>query len=230
MKTNQKSNPFLAAKLFSLGIFSCLCNSPLVAQAATPDTKASLQQAAAAPEVVKELEEPDGASFQWTEDGGWRLFGIGSATYDFNDPSDISDATQAAILEAKAALARYMKEKLKTDIVRNKASEKKRTQVTGTGKNVTKEEVETILDTITNSADALLRGVITLETNKIPNGDKGGTVRVKVVVSSKSQAMAEKVSREIGAGGPPSGEGSTGTGSSPADSNKKETRRSKSDY
>jgi hypothetical protein len=224
MKT--KNNQITKTYQMMLLIIPMLCGQA-VAQEVAPDTKEALREAAATPDVVAELKEPDGASFQWTEDGGWRLFAIGTASYDFNDASDIADATQSAMLEAKAHLARFMKERLSTDLVKNKITEKKRVLATGSGKNVTKEEIETTINTIRNSADALLRGVIVLETNKVPEGDEGGTVTVKVVVSSKSQAAAERIAREISA---PGGAGSTGSGTSPSGTNKGETRRSKSDY
>jgi hypothetical protein len=224
MKT--KKNQITKSCKMMLLIVPMLCGQAF-AQEVAADTKEELQKAAATQSIIEELKEPDGASLQWTESGGWRIFGIGTATYDFNDPSDIADATQSAVLEAKANLARFMKERLSTDLVRNKVTEKKRLLATGTGKNVTKEEIETTINTIKNSADALLRGVIVLESHKVPEDEEGGTVTVKVVVSSKSQEAAERVAREINA---PGGVESSGTGSQPSAPNKGETRRSKSDY
>jgi hypothetical protein len=130
----------------------------------------------------------------------WRLFGIGTGSYDFNDSDDINDATQEAMLKAKAHLSKFMKERITSDEGLNILTQKKRTLVKNSGgdeKSVKKDDTKTIAYQIKTSADEILKGVIVLETTKTPSTAGGGTVVVKVGLSSKSLGLAGRVKRDL---------------------------------
>lgn len=158
---------------------------------------ADLQKTAAAPEVQKEFDQPDGAAIFMKPDGSFQILARGTGTYDFDDVDDINDARREATLKAKAQLAKFMKEKLSTEERFAEASKKVKT-ITSNGEtqsaNVTKESVKTNATLIRNSADALLKGVITLKEQKIPRKGSSGEIQVTVGVSSKTlQAVGRLV-------------------------------------
>jgi hypothetical protein len=51
-------------------------------------------------------------ALQLLPDGGFRIYGRGSGTYDFNEADEIRGATQDATLRAKAAIAKFLKERI----------------------------------------------------------------------------------------------------------------------
>ena len=160
----------------------------LVAFGVLGDDVADLTQAAADSAVEAEFDQPDGAAIKMKDDGSFQIFARGTGTYDFNDPDDINDAKKEATLKAKAALAKFMNEKLSTEEGFAEASEKTKS-MTGDGQTqslkVSKTSVKTSSTMIKNQAEALLKGVITLKTQKIARGE-GGEVQVTVGVSSKT--------------------------------------------
>jgi len=171
--------------------------------AAEDTTEAELKKTSAAPEIQKELREPDGAAIFLKEDGSFQIIARGTGTYDFDDIDDINDAKDEATLEAKAALAKFMKEKLSTEEGFEKASEKVK-KLTSDGKTetakVTKDEIKRHSKTIKESADAILKGVITLKTEKVPKeGSNSGTYQVTVGVSSKTLKAVDKLVKAIDA-------------------------------
>ena len=127
---------------------------------------ADLQKTAAAPEVQKQFDQPDGAAIFMKPDGSFQILARGTGTYDFDDTDDINDARKEGTLKAKAALAKFMKEKLSTEEAFAEASKKVKS-ITSNGEtqtaNVSKESVKTSATVIRNSAEALLKGVITLK-------------------------------------------------------------------
>jgi hypothetical protein len=162
--------------------------------------KAELKEFAANPEVQADLEEPDGISIADLETDNWKIFARGTGTYEFNDPDDRKDATEEAILEAKAALAKFMKERVATESQMDKLAEEesRKSKTDGvTNVAVTKTRMKTTLNRIHNSADEILSGIITLETTATWDGNSG-EVRVTVAQSEKSLAAAEKVKTRTG--------------------------------
>ena len=152
-------------------------------------TTADLQKTAAAPEIQKELDQPDGVALFSKPDGSLQIFARGTGTYDFDDVDDINDARKEGTLKAKAALAKFMKEKISSDEAFADASKKVKS-ITTDGQtqtaNVTKETVKTNLQVIRNSSDAILKGVITLKEQKVPRKGSSGEIQVTVGVSTKT--------------------------------------------
>ena len=86
--------------------------------------KADLQKTAAAPEIQKQFAQPDGAAIFIKPDGSFQILARGTGTYDFDDIDDVNDARQEGAMKAKAALAKFMKEKLSTEEAFSSASKK----------------------------------------------------------------------------------------------------------
>ena len=169
-------------------------------QGGTDEVRAELKKEVKTEDVKEALEQPDGAAFKLTEDGGWQLFGTGSGSYDFNDPDDIMDATKEAMLKAKSNISKYLSEKIDSEETLNNLTEKKKKMSKGSegvSESVSKETIKTQVESIKNSSSAILSGVITLSSDKKPSGDSSGVVSVKVGVSSKSLAVAGKIAGDI---------------------------------
>lgn len=183
--------------IFVLGVFSF---SSFIANAQDDTIKTELKKDLQSIDVQEELAEPDGACFRLLPDGNWQVFGLGTGTYDFNDAGDISDATQEALLTAKGHVAKFIKERITTDEGIDKITEKKKNLVKLSGgdeKSVQRAETKKTVTQIKNSADEMVRGIIILESTKIPDGTGGGTVQVKVGMSSKSQNVSARVKSDL---------------------------------
>ena len=146
-------------------------------------------------------EAPDGAAIKLFPDGGYQITAVGTGTYDFNDPDDIKDARKEAEMRAKAAIAKFLKEDISSAEGMEEASKKvKSVSSDGTTQStsVSKTSVKTAMESIRNSASALLTGVVVLQDAKIPTpGKDGGTYKVMVGVSSKTTAAANAAANGI---------------------------------
>ena len=195
----------------------------------------ALQQNAAAPAVQEELDQPDGVAITIKPDGTFQIFARGTGTYDFNDPDDIKDARRDGTLRAKANLAKFMKEKVSSTEGLDEISKKSKS-MTSDGQvqkvAVSKESLKVATESIRNSAEAILTGVITLKDQKVPRGN-GGEIQVTVGVSSKTLAAAQKVARGINESLANREAGSGGAATqavAPAAPNKASTRVSDTDF
>ena len=142
---------------------------------------------------------PDGAAIKLFPDGAYQITAVGTGVYDFNDPDDIKDARKEAEMRAKAAIAKFLKEDISTSEGMEEASKKVKS-VSSDGQtqksSVSKTTVKTAMESIKNSASALLTGVVILQDAKIPSGN-GGTYKVMVGVSSKTTAAANTAANDI---------------------------------
>ena len=157
--------------------------------AAQPTDLAALQATAAQPAIDPVLTEPDGVAIGLKDDGSFQSFSRGSGVYDVDDPSELAAARTEATLNAKANLAKFIKEKIAVaeaveDVV------KKTKTIEGNGQVQTKiastEEVKTMSKTIATSAEQVVQGVITLREQKAPGAGTGGQIQVTVGISSKT--------------------------------------------
>lgn len=173
-----------------------VCRTSILAQEAAADAGATaeLEEAAKQPDVQEELEEPDGVSIEDLDTENWKIIAIGIGTYEFNDPEERKDAVEEARLEAKAALAKFMKERLSAESQLDILAERESKKAKENGETVTSastKRMKTSLTSIKNSADEILSGVITLETSMKWDGDSG-EVRVKIGQSEKTLAAAKR--------------------------------------
>lgn len=162
------------------------------------DIKANASKSA----VEEVLSQPDGVSIiQNEKDGSLQIFARGSATYDFGDARDIRSKTKIAEIRAKAALSKFYNETVKVEESatsgEGRMSKAMLTQ-TESGevvkKTISRENVETIKETLIVRASSILSGVVTLKTIKIPTkGSKtSGEIQVTVGISTKTlDAAAE---------------------------------------
>ena len=198
--------------------------------------KADLQKTAAAPEIQKQFDQPDGAAIFLKPDGSFQILARGTGTYDFDDVDDVNDARQEGTAKAKAALAKFMKEKLSTE--ESFASESKKVKsITSDGQtetaNVTKESVKTNAQVIKNSADAILKGVITLKEQRIPRKGSSGEIQITVGVSSKTLKAVGKLVRAIDATpeqGQTGAAAAAGSSAVTSNGNNAETREAVTDF
>ena len=198
----------------------------LLASSAFADGRAELDQAAAAADVVQELESPDGCSVKLNDPDNWKLICMGTATYDFNDEDERKDATREAQMDGKAAMAKFLNEKLTVSDSVEKIVEKKSKQSTGGDKKVSKNSVKTSISKIVNSADEILRGVIVLESTAKWMGNEG-VVRIKLGQSEKTMAAAGHFRSQNRA--PDKNRNSSGSDSGSGSSDAPSTRKRKSD-
>lgn len=158
-----------------------------------------VSSAAAAGQDIKDA--PDGAAIKLFPDGKYQITAVGTGVYDFNDPDDIKDARKDAEMRAKAAIAKFLKEDISTAEGMAEVSKKVKS-VSSDGQtqstSVSKTSVKTAMESIRNSASALLTGVVVLQDTKIPNeGKAGGTYKVMVGVSSKTTLVANAAANGI---------------------------------
>ena len=142
---------------------------------------------------------PDGAAIKLSPDGSYKITAVGTGVYDFNNPRAISMARKQAEMRAKAAIAKFLKEDLSTkegmdEACKNASSMSSDGQ--GQSSSASMETVSTTMESIRNSADALLTGVVVLQDEKIPSGN-GGSYRVMVGVSSKTTAAANAAANGV---------------------------------
>jgi hypothetical protein len=213
-------------------LFACICatgffiRAEVLAQESDGATsaqaaEAELEEAAKRPEVQEELEEPDGVSVEDLDTDNWKIFAMGTGTYEFNDAEERKDAVEEATLEAKAALAKFMKEELSAesslDILAERESKKSKANGE-TNSSATSNRMKTSLTRIRNSANEILSGVIPLESTHKWDGNSG-EVRVKIGQSEKTLAAATKFKKrtlaaveEAGSSGKAAGEIGAGAG------------------
>ena len=183
-------NKFVPAALCGM-----LC-APVFAQ---DGDRADLKQMAESESVQEALEE-DGVSIDYNEEGDFVIFARGSGTYDFDDPDDRKAAKEEAVLNAKAAISKFLNETLSTDEAIDQQSKKAKT-LSKSGdvstQAVSSEMVKTQLKSIRNHSESILTGVITLKSEKIPSTGSGGEIQVTVVTSPLTQQAAKEISNSM---------------------------------
>lgn len=124
--------------------------------------------------------------------GGTKLMATATASVSFDDADSVRDAKDEATLLAKAVLAKFMTEGIKSDEEINRLVNETKSK-TGAGEANVKKELVERLKTLRNSSQALLRGVM-------PLGDcytKGKEVRVTVGVKPQTINAAGNLAGSI---------------------------------
>ena len=145
---------------------------------------------------VQEQLKASGVAIKLLPNGGFQIFARGNGTYDFDDVDDVEDARKEGELKAKAALAKFMKEKLSTEEGFSEQVKKvKSLNSNGDTQtaNVSKETIKMTSTVIRNSADALLKGVVTIDEKKVPRKGSSGIFQVTVGISSKTLKAVGKL-------------------------------------
>lgn len=157
--------------------------------------------------VEEVLSQPEGVSIIRNEkDGSLQIMSRGSATYDFGDARDIRNQTKVAEIRAKAALSKYLNEIVTVEESASSGEGRiSKAMLTQTEKGsvvkktVSRENMESVKETLTVRASAILTGVVVLKTLKIPskNNETSGEIQVTIGISTKTLDAAAKVHNMI---------------------------------
>lgn len=161
-------------------------------------------------------DEPDGVAINIDDNGGYKIISIGTGVYDFNDPDDVLNARKEAERNAKVAIVKFFKESMATEeSAASQMSKVKKYSSDGESENssVSKTTAKETLSQIRSSASKLLTGIVVLEDEKVPSGNKGGICRVMVGVSSTTIKGASSVGNAVTDGGASHGNSSIGDAS-----------------
>ncbi len=118
-----------------------------------------------------------------------RIISIGEANYSFDNAKNIRQAITKAELSAKAAISKYLSEDIKTQESQEQLSKILSEQSTGTAENVSQKDVDTLTINTQNSAAAILKGVVTIQT-QINKQSK--SVRVTLGYNRNAKAKPSK--------------------------------------
>lgn len=135
-----------------------------------------------------------GVTYEVNENGEFaRIRSVGEAELEFGDRKDIRIATQKAQLRAKANIAKFLSERVKSEEVMNEVINSM-TNTNGQTKEAMRETVETYTESISNSAEALLKGVIATKTD-INKDEK--YVQVEMGLSPKTMNAADTLNNAL---------------------------------
>ena len=131
------------------------------------------------------------------KNGEWlKLFGEGVASVDFNDEDERQDSLDEAEMNAKAAIAHFMKEGITDENTFNNISKKmkdlKKISKNSTKMSINKKSIKIKIQKITNNASSLLKGVLPL-----CRSVKDGKAIVVVGVSPKTQRAADSARKSM---------------------------------
>ena len=144
-------------------------------------------------------EPTTGIEIVFTPDGtNWeKIIANGESELLFGDRKDVRKATSKAILRAKANIAKFMQEKLTTTETLEEITKTIANSINSNGTVSTAAErktVETVIESISNSSEAILKGIIVLE-QQINQEDK--YVKIQVGVSRKTMKAADSLSHDM---------------------------------
>jgi len=194
-------------------LLATILAQPLLSRA---DSASKSPQSPASSQAIV-YDDTTGTTIEFNADGSdWlRIRAIGEANCVICDRQDIQAATRKATLMAKAEITKFLKEKISTSETLDSMT-KTMTEHNGQTQTVSRKSVEALATTIHNSADAILKGILTLEQQSNP-AEK--MIRVTVGVSRKSMGVADSLQRNFNT--------DTASPSSPTQIPGSETRRSK---
>ena len=149
--------------------------------------------------VAEALSQPDGVCLVRNEsDGSLQVFARGTASYYIGDARDIRRKTKVAELQAKAELSKFFKEKVIVEQSKDDewVSQMSDVILTGTGngevkkKAITSGDLEAMRETILIRSEAILSGLVTLKTVKVPakGSATSGDIQVTLGMSTKTLA------------------------------------------
>ena len=144
---------------------------------------------------VVSYESPEGVELKFYEDG--RLKSVKASAevaLEFGDREDILLSKREAKMIAKAEIAKFLKEKLNTTETLDKVTKTVVSKTKDKGSSATREQIKTQMVKIHNSADAYLKGVVTLleDINKTEK-----YVKVEVGMNEKTMRAADGLRRRI---------------------------------
>lgn len=147
------------------------------------------------PSFAEEVEDNlTGVKYEVDEQGKFaRIRSVAEADLEFGDRKDVRTATQKAQMRAKANIAKFLSERVSSEEVMNEI-EKSMTNTDGTSKQAMRETISEYTETIRNSAEALLKGVIVTKSDV--NKDEK-YVQVEVGLSPKTMNAADTLNKGL---------------------------------
>lgn len=144
--------------------------------------------------ATETIDSVTGVTYEVNENGEFaRIRSVGEAELEFGDRKDIRVATQKAQLRAKANIAKFLSERVKSEEVMNEVINSM-TNTNGQTKEAMRETVESYTESISNSAEALLKGVIATKTD-INKDEK--YVQVEMGLSPKTMNAADTLNKAL---------------------------------
>lgn len=151
------------------------------------------------PASVKYQPMSSGVEIIFTADGSdWlKIQSIGEADLNIGDSTDKRNAEKIAIMRAKADLSKFMSERIRSEETSEEIIKLCQT-ASSDGQNINKEStrkmVHTTIERISIESDAILKGVLPLETTI---NDKKKLIRVVIGVSRKTISMANSLNKSF---------------------------------
>ena len=135
---------------------------------------------------------PDGVSVLALGNGNFRVVSVASAPCSADTPAHLSAARTVATAKAKAALSRFLDEKVTVDEFLERERTRVRTE-DGQESVAVREDIRRMLVRIKTQSNALLRGVTVFRTEYLPATGGGGALRLVAGVDSSSIQGAGKL-------------------------------------
>ena len=144
-------------------------------------------------------EPTTGVEIEFASDGkNWnRIRANGESELLFGDRKDIRKATSKATLRAKASIAKFLKEKITTTETLEEITKTISSSINDGGAvtiGAERKTVETVIESISNSSEAILKGILVLE-QQVNQKDK--YVKVQVGISRKTMKTADSLSNDM---------------------------------
>ena len=186
--------------LLSLGLASMMSIAYASPQDNITGNTESVNQTVQTSEAPIIYQEPTtGVEIEFAPDGKtWeRIRANGESELLFGDRKDVRKATSKATLRAKANIAKFLEEKLKSkdtleEITKTLSNSKNENGSVSTS--AERKTVETQVESISSSSDAILKGILVLE-QEVNQKDK--YVKVQVGVSRKTMRTADSISGDM---------------------------------
>ena len=146
---------------------------------------------------------PDGVSILALDGSEFKILSIATAHYKSSAPAALSSARTVAITKAKGAISRFLNESVSAEDFVEKEVTKVRTVSPDGTVSVAQASARRVLSRIQTQSNSLLRGVVVLQTEKIPDEEgPGGSMRVLAGVSSTTLQGASALEAGIGSSAP----------------------------
>lgn len=142
-----------------------------------------------------EYVDPDGVRVKFTESGEMKsIISSAEAALVFGDRKDIIKAKKKAALRAKAEIAKFLNEKMKSQETIEDMTKTITNQTSAGDINASRKIIEVQTENISSSAEALLKGVVTLLEDV--NKDKK-YVRIEVGMNLKTMRAADSLRNDL---------------------------------
>lgn len=128
--------------------------------------------------------------------GGTKILSTGQVSVSMDDIDSIKDAREEATIEAKALIAKFMTEDIKSDSKIDKVVNESK-QSDGQNVQVNRKELATRVKSLRNSSQALLRGVVTLGSCYTKGREMRVTVGLKPETINSAEITAGTINRSL---------------------------------